>query len=243
MKRRIYTREELSEVFRINESGELERLNGKYSPNGVGWSVVDCKCNTNTGYCQVQFKESKIRYHAIVYILHHGTIEDVDAEIDHSNGNKLDNRIENLRLVTKRENQQNRESHREGRLVGCSYHKCGKWLALIRINGKNIGLGLYNTEQEAHKVYNEALTMLDKSAEEIQAYFGVAQFSSEYKGVTYDKHCGKWKVSIPINGKHIHLGYYNTEEEAYAIYLKACELIELYVDNKQFRNLLNGGLK
>jgi hypothetical protein len=158
MERKIWTREELETVFRVNDKGELERLF-----RGLDWRVIDCKCNTTNGYCDVWFKGSMIRYHAIVYILHHGTIEDVDAEIDHSNGNKLDNRIENLRLVSKRENQQNRESHREGRLTGCYLDKrCNKWQAQIVINSKNIGLGLSNTELEAHQIYCKAIELIEE---------------------------------------------------------------------------------
>jgi hypothetical protein len=166
--RKLWTREELQECFRINEAGELERL-----IRGLDWRVVECKVNHSDGYCQVQFKDYKIKYHTIIWVLTHGTIVDAEAVIDHIDGNKLNNKIENLRLITNRENGQNRESHRNGRLVGCSLHKCGKWEAQIK-----------------------------------------------------------------INGKRIHLGYYNTEIEAHAVYLKACKLITQYIDNGQFRQLL-----
>lgn len=112
-----------------------------------------------------------IKYHGIKCILTNGTITDKDTVIDHENGDKLDNRIENLKLTTQRENQQNRHKHRNGRLTRCRLHMCGKWEAYIQINGKKISLGLFNTEAEAHETYNEALTMLDKSIEEIQKHF------------------------------------------------------------------------
>jgi len=218
--------------------GELERLNGKFKEET--WTVVDCKCNTNDGYCHVRFKSSMILYHAIMWILINGTIEDVNTELDHANGNRLDNRIENLRLVTNRENQQNSHKHRNGRLQGCSLDKRrNKWQARIQINGKQISLGHYDTEPEAHTIYYEALTMLDKSVEEIQAHFGVAQFSSGYKSVSFHKQSGKWEARIKINGRLIYLGLYNSEPEAHQIYLKALELINEYVDNKQFRQLLS----
>jgi len=232
--RRFYTREELSEVFRINESGELERLFKR-----KGWNVVDCKANRNDGYCSVRLKDSKIMYHTIMWILVNGTITDVNAELDHIDGNRINNRIENLRLVTSRENQQNSESHRNGRLVGCCFFKqSNKWRAEIKINGKKICLGYYNTELEAHQIYSEALTMLDKSVEEVQAYFNVAQFSSGYKGVTFHRQSGKWRAQIKINGKQIGLGYYTTEPESHQIYLKALSLIDQYIDNAQFKILV-----
>ncbi len=38
------------------------------------------------------------------------------------------------------------------------------------------------------------------------------------KGCTYDKYMQKWKAYIGINNKKIHLGYFDTEEEAIAVY-------------------------
>jgi hypothetical protein len=83
--------------------------------------------------------------------------------IDHINGNSLDNRRSNLRIVTSRENSQNKKEHRSGRLVGCSYHKkARKWQAEINIKGLSKYLGLFKTEIEANqaymKAYNELLT-------------------------------------------------------------------------------------
>ena len=154
--RRIWTKEELSEVFRINSDGLLERLF-----RGLDWRVVDCKANHSKGYCHVRFGGTIIKYHTIVWILAYGAIEDTEAVIDHLNGDKLDNRIENLRLGTSRENSQNRASHRGGKLVGCYFRRdYSKWQALITINDKQINLGLYKTEPEAHQVYLTALELI-----------------------------------------------------------------------------------
>lgn len=81
-----------------------------------------------------------------------------DEIVDHINGDMLDNRRHNLRVVTKRQNNQNRKKHREGKLVGCTYIKQRqKWRANITINHKTIFLGYYNTELEAHKAYLKVL--------------------------------------------------------------------------------------
>lgn len=83
--------------------------------------------------------------------------------VDHINGNSLDNRKSNLRVVTNRENQQNRRIHRDGRLVGSCFHiRSKKWESNIRINKKLKHLGYFKTEYEAHqaymKAYNELIT-------------------------------------------------------------------------------------
>jgi hypothetical protein len=52
---------------------------------------------------------------------------------------------------------QNEKIHREGQLFGCYFNKsAGKYHAQIQIGGKLIYLGLYKTEQEAHKAYEIA---------------------------------------------------------------------------------------
>jgi hypothetical protein len=81
--------------------------------------------------------------------------------VDHANGVTLDNRRSNLRIVTIRQNNQNTRKHRAGRLVGATFHKqANRWMAQIGIDGKQIYLGLFPTEQAAHEKYLEALTNL-----------------------------------------------------------------------------------
>ena len=115
-------------------------------------NVANCK-----GYCRVGFKGRIIPYHRIIWVLLNGDIP-AGMEIDHIDGDRINNNISNLRLVTRRENLQNLAKHRSGRLVGCCYHKLArKWRAQIQVNGKRKHLGLYETEQEAHGVYLKAL--------------------------------------------------------------------------------------
>jgi len=181
MKRNIYTREELQEVFRINSEGLLERLCLQTNQSGKKgeWKVVECKANTTKGYCDVRFQGTMIKYHVILYVLHHGTIEDASAVIDHKNGDKIDNRIENLRLVTNRKNQQNRTAHRNGRLTGCCLDKrWNKWMARIQINGKQINLGYSDTELEANQIYLTACELIGQ-------YVDAKQFRTLLKSYTH----------------------------------------------------------
>lgn len=83
------------------------------------------------------------------------------GDIDHINGNPLDNTINNLRDVPTRSNCQNRKTHREGKLVGAHYVKANnKWKSRIQVNGKTIQIGTYNTQQEAHQAYLTKLEQL-----------------------------------------------------------------------------------
>lgn len=79
---------------------------------------------------------------------------------EHRNGNGLDNRRENLRVSSKRQNGQAFLTLREGktsRFRGVSWHLlAGKWLAVITVNGKGRYLGLFLDEEEAAKAYDGA---------------------------------------------------------------------------------------
>lgn len=75
-------------------------------------------------------------------------------EIDHVNGDKLDNRRENLRFVTHSANLFNSGRHRADRTRGTNYVKrLGKWRAYIKINHIQRYLGLFSTEAATHERY------------------------------------------------------------------------------------------
>jgi hypothetical protein len=86
-------------------------------------------------------------------------------QVDHINGDRLDNRRANLRFVTKRQNCQNQQCHREGRLAGASRENRpnGRWRSLIYVNGKQIYLGSFDTAQAAHERYLTEVESLQPS--------------------------------------------------------------------------------
>lgn len=78
-------------------------------------------------------------------------------EVDHINHDGLDNRRCNLRLVTQRENQQNRitvpRTKKYPSPLGVRWHKTyGKWQVSMRINGKETYFGFYADKSEAERV-------------------------------------------------------------------------------------------
>jgi AP2 domain. len=85
-----------------------------------------------------------------------------DKQVDHKNGNKLDNRKENLRLCTNTENQQNRQSVRgSSKFKGVDWNKrAGKWRARVEDGDKSIFLGHFIEETDAAEAYNKAATEL-----------------------------------------------------------------------------------
>ena len=78
-------------------------------------------------------------------------------EVDHKNGNTLDNRHSNLRVCTHQENCRNRRPNKNcvSSYKGVSWFK-GKWTAIINCNGKHRYLGRFKNEIDAAKAYDKA---------------------------------------------------------------------------------------
>lgn len=87
-----------------------------------------------------------------------------ENEIDHIDGNPLNNRWDNLREVTGAQNKQNyrrpRIDNKSGYLGvylhGKNKNGSDRWRARINLDGKAVHLGLFDTPQEAHAAYVEA---------------------------------------------------------------------------------------
>jgi hypothetical protein len=84
--------------------------------------------------------------------------------VDHINNNKLDNRIENLQIITQRENSFKTNNIYTSKFKGVHLKKdkykdkiYTSWVAQIQINGINNYLGSFKTEMEAHNAYQNAL--------------------------------------------------------------------------------------
>lgn len=79
--------------------------------------------------------------------MHNGTIPD-GMQIDHINHNRLDNRLENLRLVCHNENSRNRSmnGNNTSKISGVHWDsRNNKWQARISVNGTRITLGHFSS--------------------------------------------------------------------------------------------------
>lgn len=81
--------------------------------------------------------------------------------VDHINRNRLDNRKENLRIVTRSENTLNRGANKNNTsgYKGVYWRSdLGKWVSLITFKYKTHCLGFYDSKNEAAKAYNQKAT-------------------------------------------------------------------------------------
>lgn len=98
--------------------------------------------------------------HRLVWELFVGPIPE-NVTIDHINNCQWDNRLSNLRLASHKENCRNSKAKRGRKLKGTYPYKIdgrltSKFTAQIRCAGKSVHLGVFDSELEAAKAYNDA---------------------------------------------------------------------------------------
>lgn len=109
------------------------------------------------GYLVTKIKQKNYSKHRIIYFAYNQDWEIQNSDfktnsIDHIDGNRQNNNIENLRKVTHQHNCWNKTKAK-----GYYWHKgIEKWEAQIRANGKKINLGYFNSEEEARQAYLNA---------------------------------------------------------------------------------------
>ena len=162
----VLTQKYLREALRLDRHGDFY---WKVRPTRHFNSEVDCaRANAQWagkkagrvscwGYRQIGLGRKVYYAHRLVWLWHHGTWP--PCHLDHINQDRLDNRIENLRLATESNNQANvriRRNNTSGFRGVDRIKKTGRWRASICVRGIKACLGMFATPEEASAAYNEA---------------------------------------------------------------------------------------
>lgn len=167
------TNDELIEAWRhafYTENGKLLwKSPSKFSSQKPG----DEAGTLHTGpsgkqYRRVMFRREHHLVHRIVFALVHGYLPE---EIDHIDGDGLNNYPENLRAATRDENARNvrMKTNKSGYTGVCWRKDCKKYQAQITADRKNRHLGMFDDPIEAAKAY-------DKAAREYHGEFATLNF-------------------------------------------------------------------
>jgi len=140
-----------------------------YNPNtgAMTWKKVlsnrtkaGAKCGANIdskGYARVCFDGKQYRAHRVAWALFYN--EEPRNQVDHINGNRLDNRISNLRLATNTQNSRNANISKNNTsgVTGVTYYTAAqKWMAQIMVDRKNVYLGIFLAKEDAIKARKQA---------------------------------------------------------------------------------------
>lgn len=132
-------------------------ISGRMRPDREAGTLCFDKNRPLLNRWKVQIARKWHRRANIVWIMHFGCIPE-KMEVDHINRNSTDDRIENLRLATRSQNNVNRKtnSNNTSGYRGVSWSKDRrKWNAQIFINSKRINLGFFDSVLDASECYNK----------------------------------------------------------------------------------------
>jgi hypothetical protein len=106
-------------------------------------------------------KQDEIKMHTVIMNAPKGW------QVDHIDGNGLNNQKENLRIVTNRQNCMNRHQNKTSRYPGVTWNKrSGVWNAQAQVFGKHKHLGTFRTEEDAYQAYLKVVHPLEESIKE-----------------------------------------------------------------------------
>jgi len=158
------SQKELKERFIYNET--MGRLVYKIppSPNFKNKEGKPAGSRHREGGYQVCYKRAVYLHCRLIWMYVYG-VDPSDLEIDHINGNRADDRIQNLRIATRAQQQWN-VGKTKSNTSGCKgvsfYKRLNKWRADIRLEGRQKNLGYFTTLEEAKVAYQKAADALHK---------------------------------------------------------------------------------
>lgn len=141
------------------------------APCGLRWSVARGNFKAGhpagnlrpDGYWQVKIDNALFLAHRVAWLLAYGE-DPGDLQIDHIDGDKGNNTLENLRLATNTQNQWNVGGHEgsSSRFCGAFWAQdIGRWRARLRRNGVARYLGVFRCETSAALAYHRAAVETD----------------------------------------------------------------------------------
>lgn len=180
-------------------------------------------------------KKTIYMHRRVVEILN-GRFLNRDEEVDHIDGNGLNNQYNNLRIVNRSQNQSNQRNHRDSKskYIGVHYNKryTNPYRVKLMLHGKNIHVNKgCDTEEDAAEIRdllalkyfgeyaklnfpNRREEFLQKLNSGYNPNENTRIYSSKYIGVTYNSKSRKWTATIYPEGKQLYIGLFNSEIEA-----------------------------
>ena len=152
-------------LYEISNFGNVKSLPRKTSNQHNEIETILKPCSGRNGYEHISlYKDRKQKTHKISHLVYDhfgkGKRNGYVVHVDHINGVITNNRIDNLQLLTSRENTSKgwKIKKTTSKFIGVDWHKQNeKWRVRIQINGKDLHIGSFVDEFKAHLAYQKAL--------------------------------------------------------------------------------------
>lgn len=161
---------EFEGIYQVSNLGNVKSISRKIFVNGGSYVRKGKILNQflDRGYPKVHLYKNgkgkvwKVHQLVAMSFLNHKP-NGMSLVVDHKNNIKNDNRLENLQIITQRENISKDQKNKSSKYTGvCWVKQQNKWLSQIRTNGKDKHLGYFTDEYEAHLAYQTELKNLRK---------------------------------------------------------------------------------
>jgi hypothetical protein len=134
----------------------------EYRDGALYWKIKPCRrdpigtkaghFDLARGYTSINYQKKRYYLHRIIFLMQHGFLP---AEVDHIDGNKANNKIENLRVCSHSENGFNKaaQSNSKSGVKNVSWSKVrNKWIVFIKSNNKQKNIGGFDDLELAELV-------------------------------------------------------------------------------------------
>lgn len=199
----------------------------KRNQNSIAGSVAGSLINS--GYTEIGVNRQRFLAHRLAILFTTGDFPPPYMDVDHINGETTDNRACNLRVVTRGTNLRNRrgaDRDSESGIRGVRKNRKG-WLVAHSINGKARYFGTWPKKEDAETASYQVMIHYGILGDRMTVPEGVPQglpsppgrrdnynSTSGYRGVSFSKPKSKWSAYMNVNGKRVHIGYFDTAENA-----------------------------
>ena len=155
----MITQDRLKELLHYDPiSGQFTWLVSRRCIKAGSLAGYKINIKSNKSYIGICVDLKKYVAHRLAFLYMNGEIPLL--EVDHINGNGLDNRFKNLRLVSRIDNMRNTKLYKNSSSGVCGinwFKRDARWYAKIMVNYKNIHLGSFINKQDAINARKEAI--------------------------------------------------------------------------------------
>ena len=212
-------------LYQVSDLGRIKsvsRLSQGKSKRTLQEKIIKTPLNSNgyatLGLCKDNCRKT-LTVHRIMGMAFLGLTKDTIGVCDHIDNNRQNNELSNLQIISSRLNckkdAKNKTNYNGVKKYG------DKFCANIKLNRKNLYLGIFDSPIEAHKKYEEAFNLLESGCD-ISHLVLIQSGVLNVKGVVFNSN--KFVARLSVDGKKMNLGAFSTLKEASVKYQLALKL-------------------